>query len=136
MSKINGTSLIVKLGGVVIGSSTSCTLNLNQDLPSVANKGSQGWDEVIAGAKDWSVDCDGLVDFADTLNMGDLAGGLIAGTQYVLEFTTSTTGHDYFYGNVLIASISATADTEQPVTFSASFKGNGILNKGTVTASA
>ena len=64
MATINGTSLIVSVGGTAIAHTTSATLNLEKAMIDVSSKDSSGNSESLSGQKSASVDFEGLVDFA------------------------------------------------------------------------
>ena len=137
----NGTSLVVLIGGEVIGHSTSCSLSLAIDAPDASTKESLGWAEEIGGQKSWSVTTDGLAtvvpgvlaSYVSTDELMILATDRVAVT---LKFTTvsGTTpvpGDVYWTGDAFIESVDITADMENPVTYSVSFKGTGALTTGT-----
>ena len=140
-SVFNGTSLVVLIGGEVIAHSTSCSLSLAIDAPDASTKESLGWAEEIGGQKSWSVTTDGLAtvvpgvlaSYVSTDELMILATDRVAVT---LKFTTvsGTTpvpGDVYWTGDAFIESVDITADMENPVTYSVSFKGTGALTTGT-----
>jgi predicted secreted protein len=137
----NGTSLVVLISGQVIAHSTSCSLSLAVDAPDASDKEAAGWAVEIGGQKSWSVTTDGLstvvpgvlASYVSTDELMILAADRVAVT---LKFTTvtgttPTTGDVYWTGNAFIESVDITADMENPVTFSVSFKGTGALTTGT-----
>ena len=137
----NGTSLVVLISGQVIGHSTSCSLSLAVDAPDASDKEAGGWAVEIGGQKSWSVTTDGLstvvpgvlANYVSTDELMILAADRVAVT---LKFTTVTgttpvTGDVYWTGNAFIESVDITADMENPVTFSVSFKGTGALTQST-----
>ena len=137
----NGTSLVVLISGQVIGHSTSCSLSLAVDAPDASDKEAGGWAVEIGGQKSWSVTTDGLstvvpgvlANYVSTDELMILAADRVAVT---LKFTTVTgttpvTGDVYWTGSAFIESVDITADMENPVTFSVSFKGTGALTTGT-----
>ena len=137
----NGTSLVVLISGQVIGHSTSCSLSLAVDAPDASDKEAGGWAVEIGGQKSWSVTTDGLstvvpgvlANYVSTDELMILAADRVAVT---LKFTTvtgttPTTGDVYWTGSAFIESVDITADMENPVTFSVSFKGTGALTTAT-----
>ena len=148
-SVFNGTSLVVLIGTEVIGYATSCSLSLAIDAPDASSKQSLGWAEEIGGQRSWSLTTDGLATvvpgtvatYVTTTELSNLA---IARTPVTVKFTTidnSTvggvtpiTGDTYYTGSAFIESVDITADMENPVTYSVSFKGTGVLTVGTTTA--
>ena len=71
----NGTLLVVKIGGVAVAHSTSCSLSVSTDLPDSTTKDSLGWAQQIQGLRSWSVSTDGLAGIesaAAGVNVEDL----------------------------------------------------------------
>jgi predicted secreted protein len=132
MPKINGTDLLVYVGAVPIAHSTSATLNIEQDLPDATTKSSGGFADHINGLKSWSIDFDGLVDYASSYGAEELFDNLKNGNNVTVKFATSTGGDSYWQGTASVASLSMTADMEAPVSFSGSFTGKGTLTRATV----
>jgi len=142
----NGTSLVVLIGSEVIGYATSCSLSLAIDTPDSSTKQSLGWADEIGGQKSWSLTTDGLAtvvpgSVATYVSTAELNALAIARTAVSVKFTTvdnSTVGGvtpvsgDVIYsGSAFIESVDMTADMENPVTYSVSFKGTGPLTIAT-----
>lgn len=138
----NGTSLVVLIGTEVIGYATSCSLSLAIDTPDSSTKQSLGWADEIGGQRSWSLTTDGLATVvpgtvATYVTTAELNALAIARTAVTVKFTTvdnSTVGGitpvsgDVIYsGSAFIESVDLTADMENPVTYSVSFKGTGVL---------
>jgi predicted secreted protein len=142
----NGTSLLVLIGTEVIGYATSCSLSLAIDTPDSSTKQSLGWADEIGGQRSWSLTTDGLATVvpgtvATYVTTAELNALAIARTAVTVKFTTvdnSTVGGitpvsgDVVYsGSAFIESVDLTADMENPVTYSVSFKGTGPLTIAT-----
>jgi len=142
----NGTSLVVLIGTEVIGYATSCSLSLASDTPDASTKQSLGWADEIGGQRSWSLTTDGLATVvpgtvATYISTAELNALAIARTSVTVKFTTvdnSTVGGvtpvsgDVIYsGSAFIESVDLTADMENPVTYSVSFKGTGVLTIAT-----
>jgi predicted secreted protein len=138
----NGTSLVVLIGGEVIAYSTSCSLSIAIDTPDASNKESLGWAEEIGGQRSWSLTTDGLATVSPTtvvatyVSLPELTTLAIARTAVTVMFTTVTAGtatpivdDAKWTGQAFIESVDMTADMENPVTYSVSFKGTGILTQ-------
>jgi len=138
----NGTSLVVLIGTEVIGYATSCSLSLAIDTPDSSTKQSLGWADEIGGQKSWSLTTDGLATVvpgtvATYISTAELNALAIARTAVSVKFTTvnnSTVdgvtpivGDVVYSGSAFIESVDLTADMENPVTYSVSFKGTGPL---------
>ena len=147
-SVFNGTSLVVLIGSEVIGYATSCSLSLAIDAPDASSKQSLGWAEEIGGQRSWSLTTDGLATvvpgtvatYVTTTELSNLA---IARTPVTVKFTTvdnatvggvtPVVGDTYYTGLAFIESVDITADMENPVTYSVSFKGTGVLTIAATT---
>jgi predicted secreted protein len=145
-SVFNGTSLVVLIGTEVIGYATSCSLSLAIDTPDASTKQSLGWADEIGGQRSWSLTTDGLAtvvpgsvaSYISTTELNNLA---IARAAVTVKFTTvdnstvggvtPVSGDTIYSGSAFIESVDMTADMENPVTYSVSFKGTGPLTVGT-----
>jgi predicted secreted protein len=142
----NGTSLVVLIGTEVIGYATSCSLSLAIDTPDASTKQSLGWADEIGGQRSWSLTTDGLATVvpgtvATYISTSELNALAIARAAVTVKFTTvnnSTVdgvtpivGDVVYSGSAFIESVDMTADMENPVTYSVSFKGTGVLTIST-----
>jgi len=145
-SVFNGTSLVVLIGTEVIAFATSCSLSIAIDAPDASTKQSLGWADEIGGQKSWSLTTDGLATVvpgavATYISTTELSNLAIARTAVTVKFTTvnndtvggvtPVTGDTIYSGSAFIESVDMTADMENPVTYSVSFKGTGALTIGT-----
>jgi len=145
-SVFNGTSLVVLIGTEVIAFATSCSLSIAIDAPDASTKQSLGWADEIGGQKSWSLTTDGLAtvvpgSVATYISTTELSNLAIARTAVTVKFTTvnndtvggvtPVTGDTIYSGSAFIESVDMTADMENPVTYSVSFKGTGALTIGT-----
>jgi predicted secreted protein len=142
-SVFNGTSLVVLVGAEVIGYATSCSLSLAIDTPDASTKQSLGWADEIGGQRSWSLTTDGLATVDPTsaapyISTVELNGLAIERIPVEVKFTTVNNDvvdgvtpvpdDVIYYGYAFIESVDMTADMENPVTYSVSFKGTGVLN--------
>lgn len=126
----NGTLLVVKVGGVAVAHSTSCSLSVSTDLPEATTKDSGGWAQQIQGVRSWSVSTDGLAVIeasAAGINVEDLFSSISSRTDVTLTFSTFVSGDKIWTGSAAVESLDFTGDMESPATFSASFTGTGAL---------
>jgi len=145
-SVFNGTSLVVLIGAEVIAFSTSCSLSIAIDAPDASTKESLGWATEIGGQKSWSLTTDGLATVvpgatATYISTSELTALAVARTAVSVKFTTvdnstvggvtPVTGDVIYSGQAFIESVDMTADMENPVTYSVSFKGTGALTIAT-----
>ena len=140
----NGTNLVVLVGTEVVAHSTSCSLTVSADLPDATTKSSGGWADQIAGLRSWSLTTDGLTTVEPTGTnyvVGDIFSALNGRGVVTVKFTTvdnstvggvtPVTGDVIYSGSAFIESVDMTADMENPVTYSVSFKGTGPLTIAT-----
>ena len=142
----NGTSLVVLIGSEVVAYATSCSLSIAIDAPDASTKQSLGWADEIGGQRSWSLTTDGLATVvpgtvATYVTTAELNALAIARTAVQVKFTTvdnstvggvtPVTGDVIYSGSAFIESVDMTADMENPVTYSVSFKGTGPLTIGT-----
>lgn len=123
----NGTNLLVKVGGSVIGHTTSCTLSISHDIADATTKDSEGWSEGISGLRSGEISFDGLVDYSDANSVIDLIGLITARTEVTCVFGTAVTGDTIYTAQGYIASIEQTGEMEAAVTFSGSITLTGAI---------
>jgi TP901-1 family phage major tail protein len=126
----NGTLLVVKIGGVAVAHSTSCSLSVSTDLPDSTTKDSGGWAQQIQGLRSWSVSTDGLAvieSAAAGVNVEDIFSSIGSRTDVSLTFSTFVSGDKIWTGTAQVESLDFSGDMESPATFSASFTGTGAL---------
>jgi predicted secreted protein len=142
-SVFNGTSLVVLVGAEVIGYATSCSLSLAIDTPDASTKQSLGWADEIGGQRSWSLTTDGLATvnpnstapYISTFELNQLAIDRVpvevkftTVNNSVVDGVTPVAGDVIYSGYAFIESVDMTADMENPVTYSVSFKGTGVLD--------
>jgi predicted secreted protein len=135
MALINGTNLVIKVGGVPLLKATTASLEMSVDMPDATTKDSAGWAEFFAGVRSWTLSSDGLIDYATSASVetDELVAMLIARNTVSVTFSTSTAGDMLLSGSAYVSSISQTADMESPSGFSVSFQGTGALTQSTVS---
>ena len=134
MALINGTNLVIKVGGVAILKATTASLEISVDMPDATTKDSAGWAEFFAGVRSFTLSSDGLIDYATAaaVETDELVAMLIARNTVAVTFATATAGDMLLSGNAYVSSISQTADMESPSGFSVTFQGTGALTQSTV----
>jgi predicted secreted protein len=147
MAAINGTDLTLFIpqidasalptaAWIPIGLAKSASLNISTDTPDISTKDSSAWTEVMAGMKSFTIDFEALVDLttntdASANNLKPLYDYFTNGRTIKVAFGKSGT---YWYGDCIIASLEASAEAEQPVSYSGSLTGTGVLTYGTDSA--
>jgi hypothetical protein len=128
----NGTNLLVKVEGTVIGHTTSCTLSISHDIADATTKDSAGWSEGISGLRSGEISFDGLVDYSDSNSVIDLIALIANRTQVTCVFGTAATGDTIYTAEGYIASIEQTGEMEAAVTFSGSITLTGAIVASTL----
>jgi len=129
MAKVNGTLMTVYSGTDLVLHTTSCTLNLEQNLYDTTDKGSGGWAEHGNGLRSWSIDFDGMYDATGTGLTADEIIALIVGrtADSTIKFGTSASAATGWTGEGTFNTASLTADLEDSAKFSGSITGNAAL---------
>ena len=127
----NGTNLLLKLDGTIIGHSTSCSMSLSMDTPEATTKDSNGFSEYIAGVKGGEISFEGLVDYSDSLNGVELFDSLIARTVLTCVFGTAESGDAIYTADGFLSSIEMSGEMESAVTYSGSITISGAITKST-----
>jgi predicted secreted protein len=53
-SVLNGTKMLLYVGGVAVAGATSHSLSLNMDTRESTNKDSEGWRELMESVRSWT----------------------------------------------------------------------------------
>lgn len=130
---INGTNILIYVGGSAIACTTSASISMSMSTIDVSCKGSGGWAEKIAGQKEWSMSGEGLTQFDAAYGFVDLVSVWKNRTAVTVRFSTNVTGDEYFEGTAYITSLSEDAPNEDVVTYSFELEGSGELNTPTYT---
>jgi predicted secreted protein len=115
------------VGAIPIAHSTSATITIDVDLPDATTKDSAGWADHIAGVRNWSIDFDGLVDYAASYGVEELFNNLLNRDVLTVKWSSTQSGGTYLTGSASVSNLTQTADMEQPVSYSGTFTGKGAL---------
>jgi len=137
MAKLAGKNMLVVVDGVVMAATKSFTLTINSNLIDITTKDSDAWGDTLYGFKDWEVSFDGLYDPAATCNVEEVYDAIVADDTVYLEMAVidGTGGGLVFSGNANSTGLTMSAGYNDAVSFSGTFKGAGLLSKGTVATS-
>jgi TP901-1 family phage major tail protein len=128
---INGTAVVLKIGGTTIAKLKSNSLKLSRNAIDISNKDSGGWKESIYGQGSGSFDFEGV--FAEDGTWGfDEAYAAISGKTNLTAKWTAGAGDLYYQASCILTSISMTAPMEDAVTFSGSLEITGAPTTGTL----
>lgn len=128
----------VYVGGVLQAYTRSNSLSLTADNVDITTKDSALWSGTLPTVKSWTVSIDGLVALNSSANADKLIDLLIPGTSVVVRFSTphshaGTHGDVYYYGNAYVTSVEISAPNTDPVSYTATFTGDGALSTATIT---
>lgn len=126
MAKVTkGLDILVYVGEQAIGGQQNCSLSMEADTIDVSNKSDFGWSSFIAGAKSWSVSCDGQF-ITDDAGQKALMEAFVDGTNVKVEMKNADDSV-YFAGEAAITSIELEAAFDDVCTMSLELQGLGEL---------
>jgi len=131
----NGTSLVLSIdtsgGGspVLLGASTSCSVNFTLDTFETTNKDSAHRKSYLPAATGFTMDCEAFYTTDETVAPDNIMTALNARTLVDVEFNeaSDTTGDYKYTGKAYITSCSLNAPNEDAATYSISLQGSGAL---------
>jgi hypothetical protein len=133
MAKINGTLVLLTVGGNPIVHVDNATFNSSLSLAQATDKGSGGFMEYLesAGLKEASIDINGNADFlTDSGNVKVLADALNARTNLSFAFGPAGATNVNITGQCLISDHSLDTPNEETATFTATATVNGTWTVG------
>ena len=129
MAVVNGTNLVITLGGTAIANAQEVSLTLNHDVIDVTTKDSAGNRELIAGQKSGSMSCNGLQEFSGSNGIKALTAAFNTGAEVALVFDQVATNGETFSANGLLTSLEISGGTDDAPSYSASFELTGAITK-------
>lgn len=130
---VNGTKMLVYVGGVAVSHSTNFTLNLSMETRDATTKDSEGWRDILEGLRSWSIDGEAMFAFDGTKTFDDFFALYNGRTAATVKFSTEVSGDKYYTGSGYLSNLSQTAGVEESITYSFTFEGTGTLTEGTQT---
>lgn len=129
ISEIRGIDILVSVkqgeAYVPVGGQRSASLSRTSETIDVSNKVSGDWKRSIAGLKEWSVDCDGLLLLDDAAYIA-LEEAFLDGDEVEIQIA-GTEGSVSFVGPAIITDFPIDAPYDDVATYSLSFTGAGAL---------
>ena len=108
-----------------IGGQQNCSLSMEADTIDISNKSDFGWSSFIAGAKSWTVSCDGQF-ITDDKGQEALMKAFVDGTNVKVEMKNADDSV-YFAGEAAITSVELEAAFDDVCTMSLELQGLGEL---------
>lgn len=143
--KVNGT--VIGLYKVVSGTpdtytkianGRSASADVSIDMIETTEKDSGGYKEFIAGEKGGTFQFEGVLEYDTSvstqgLSMKDLMTEALAGTAFVIRWSSQSSGDEYLQSSVLISSVSLSAPNNDVATFSCTLQMTGTITLGNVS---
>jgi TP901-1 family phage major tail protein len=123
--QVQGLNILVYLGETALGGQKNCTLSMEADTIDVSNKNDFGWSSFIAGAKSWTVSCDGQF-LTDDAGQEALMAAFIESQEVTIEMRDSESTI-YYAGQAVITSLELEAAFDDVFAYSVEFQGKGKL---------
>jgi predicted secreted protein len=130
---INGTDLLVYVGGVAILGATTHSLSLARATRDTTNKDTASWQTVLSGRKNWSISGSHMFSFDAAYGHSQLFALLDAGASVTVKFSTDTAGNKHWSGSAVITKLDIEAGDDANTTYSYEFAGTGALTEVTTT---
>lgn len=108
----------------VVGGQRGATLNRSSEAIDVTNKVTGSWKKSIAGFKEWSVDCDGLL-VADDAGFEALETAFMSGGEVEIKIAEGEVLK--YSGKAIITDFPIEAPYDDVATYSVAFTGSGEL---------
>ena len=128
MAVMNGTAVLVTIGGTEINLLTECSISLSTELRDITNKESSGWKQSLAGLRSGSINFSLLHDEANVFGTEQLWSAFTSNTaQASVKFTTEQQGDYEFDAAGWVTSLEMNAGTEDNVTTSGTIELDGEI---------
>ena len=126
-TKIKGLEVLLYVGANVVAGQRGASLSMSADDIDITDKTTEGYKAFLAGLKEWSISCDGLVCVGDAGYDALVEAFLNAEeVQVQLKNEAGTFGYQ---GTVSIASMDFDAQYDDALTYSCELKGASALTK-------
>jgi predicted secreted protein len=126
---LNGTDLVVQVGGTAITHATSASINFNMETREATTKDSAGYTEVLSGLRSVTIDVEAMTALDATYGFEDLYSVWENRTELTLKFGTTETGDQTYQVNGYMTSLAVSSGVEDSSTFSASFQCTGTVTE-------
>ncbi len=134
MSVLNGTDFRLFIGGSVVGHAKSLSISFGSSSIDISNKDTGGWDDNLAGRKNWTASSDALVDVTDSQGFEEAYDAYIAGDTVTITWgmvsgSAIDTSVVNWSGSATIESLDLSANDGEAVSYSIKLNGKGAPTK-------
>lgn len=130
---LDGTNMILSVGETALGSSSTCSVEINRNTRETGNKDSGIWDTFAAGTMNWTMSSDNFVNFAGENGFSEMYDAMVTGVpvDVACEYDQDDDGTNLFRlsGQAIITSLPLKAPKGENISFTISFQGTGELAK-------
>ena len=133
---INGNNLLIYIDAVKLYYSTSCSLEMTGagTIPYTSKDTTNWTPKFAAKGHSWSVSSEGIIALDATYGSpNDLFTLMDGNTTVQVNFTTNTSGDEYFHGSAIVTSVSLNAGLNEAATYSVTLEGIGDLDNTALT---
>lgn len=130
-TKIKGLEVLLYVDGTAVAGQRGASLSMSADEIDVTDKTTGQYKTYLAGLKEWSISCDGLVVAGDTAYEA-LIKAFLDGDEIDVELRNgeNAAGSTFGYkGKVAITSMDFDAQYEDALTYSCELRGASELKK-------
>tara|TARA_R110002153_G_scaffold64943_1_gene174025 strand:- start:105 stop:509 length:405 start_codon:yes stop_codon:yes gene_type:complete len=124
---INGTDLLVFIGGTAITHSTSASISFSMETRDASTKDSAGYREILEGQRSYTIECEGMTALDAANGFEELFAAWVARTVLTVKFGTADATDQFYQGTGYLTSLSMDSGVEDSSTFSASFEMSGTV---------
>ena len=122
---INGTNLLVYVGGTAITHSTSASISFSMETRDASTKDSQGYREILEGQRSFTIEAEAMTALDAAQGFEELFAAWVARTALTIKFATTDATDQFYQGTGYCTSLSMDSGVEDSSTFSASFEMTG-----------
>ena len=126
-TKIKGLEVLLYVGSNVVAGQRGASLSMSADDIDITDKTTEGYKAFLAGLKEWSISCDGLVCVGDA-GYDALVDAFLAAEEVQVQLKNEA-GTFGYQGTVSIASMDFDAQYDDALTYSCELKGASALKK-------
>jgi TP901-1 family phage major tail protein len=124
---INGTDLLVYVGGTAITHSTSASISFSMETRDASTKDSAGYRAILEGQRSWTIEAEGMTAMDAANGYEELFAAWVARTALTIKFATADAADQFYQGTGYCTSLSVDSGVEDSSTFSASFEMTGTV---------